>query len=156
MEFRRRGRFDATITLHDGRDFGIVRQGLAIRHRSLYDRLRALAEYDYSRRPDIVLILVPSVWERRRTATFCDWVYLRDCYVAVESRIVLERRDRRVWQETAGLFGHTYHTLEHVISRGTPSRRRRPLTASPERKRASLPHPERMVEDASGLRTQPL
>ena len=27
MEFHRRGRFDATITLYDGRNFGIVRQG---------------------------------------------------------------------------------------------------------------------------------
>ena len=51
VEFHRRGRFDATITLHDGRDFGVVRQGLALRRRSLYDRLRAIAEYDYSRRP---------------------------------------------------------------------------------------------------------
>ena len=54
VEFHRRGRFDATITLHDGRTFGIVRQGLALRRRSLYDRLRAIAEYDYSRRPGAV------------------------------------------------------------------------------------------------------
>ena len=52
VEFHRRGRFDATITLHDGRSFGVVRQGLALRRRSLYDRLRAIAEYDYTRRPD--------------------------------------------------------------------------------------------------------
>ena len=78
-----RGRFDATITLHDGRSFGVVRQGLALRRRSLYDRLRAIAEYDYTRRPDIVLILVPSVWERRLTEKFCERIYLRDCYVAV-------------------------------------------------------------------------
>ena len=39
VEFHRRGRFDATITLHDGRSFGVVRQGLALRRRSLYDRL---------------------------------------------------------------------------------------------------------------------
>ena len=25
VEFHRKGRFDATITLHDGRDFGVVR-----------------------------------------------------------------------------------------------------------------------------------
>ena len=31
VEFHRRGRFDATITLHDGRTFGVVRQGLALR-----------------------------------------------------------------------------------------------------------------------------
>ena len=36
VEFHRRGRFDAAITLHDGRSFGVVRQGLALRRRSLY------------------------------------------------------------------------------------------------------------------------
>ena len=50
VEFHRRGRFDATITLHDGDSFGVVRQGLALRRRSLYDRLRAIAEYDYGQR----------------------------------------------------------------------------------------------------------
>ena len=43
VEFHRRGRFDATVTLHDGRSFGVMRQGLALRRRSLYDRLRAIA-----------------------------------------------------------------------------------------------------------------
>ena len=89
-------RLAATITLHDGSDFGVVRQGLALRRRSLHDRLRALAKYDSSRRPDIVLILVPSVWKRRLTGRFCDRVYLRDFFIAVESRWALERRDRRV------------------------------------------------------------
>ncbi|MDE2861076.1 MAG: hypothetical protein OXL35_06265, partial [Chloroflexota bacterium] len=40
VEFHRKGRFDAVITLHDGRDFGVVRQGLGLRRRSLHDRLR--------------------------------------------------------------------------------------------------------------------
>ena len=44
VEFHRRGRFDATITLHDGRSFGVVRHGLALRRRSLYDWLRAIAD----------------------------------------------------------------------------------------------------------------
>ena len=70
VEFHRRGRFDATITLHDGRNFGVVRQGLALRRRSLYDRLRAIAGYDYTRRPDTILILVPSIWEERLTTRF--------------------------------------------------------------------------------------
>ena len=43
VEFHRRGRLDATITLHDGRSFGVVRQGRGLRRRSLYDRLRAIA-----------------------------------------------------------------------------------------------------------------
>ena len=86
VEFHRRGRFDATIILHDGRSFGVVRQGLALRRRSLYDRLRAIAEYDYTRRPDTILILTPSIWEERLTTRFCEERNLRDCFVAVESR----------------------------------------------------------------------
>ena len=144
VEFHRRGRFDATITLHDGRDFGVVRQGLALRRRSLYDRLRAIAEYDYSRRPDTVLILVPSVWEERLTTRFCEERNLDDCYVAVESRGALERRDRRLWCKTSWVIGSSFFTLEHVSSQGRPGRRR--STESPERKRASIPQPERMVE----------
>ena len=155
VEFYRRGRFDAVITLHDGRDFGVVRQGLALRRRSLHDRLRALAHYDSSRRPDVVLILVPSVWERRQTGRFCEGVYLTNFFIAVESRWVLERRDRRVWQENTGWIGNIYPTLEQVISRGTTGRRRRPLTASPERKRASLPQPEQMARDSPAFGLAP-
>ena len=97
VEFHRRGRFDATITLHNGRRFGVVRQGLALRRRSLYDRLRAIAEYDYSRRPGTVLVLVPSVWEERLTTRFCEDRNIPDCYVAVESGDALERRVLRLW-----------------------------------------------------------
>ena len=97
VECHRRGRFDATITLHDGRSFGVVRQALALMRRSLYDRLRAIAQYDYWRRPRTVLILTPSAWELRRTARFCINNDLRDCYVAVESRDALERQDLRHW-----------------------------------------------------------
>ena len=153
VEFHRKGRFDATITLHDGRSFGVVRQGLALRRRSLYDRLRAIAEYDYTRRPDTILILVPSVWEQRLTGRFCERIYLRDSYIAVESRDALELQDLRLWQQTTGLFGSTYHTLNHVSSQGSPGGR--PRTESPERKRASIPRPERMVEAASAFGITP-
>ena len=99
VEFHRPGCFDATITLHDGRGFGVARQSLALRRRSLYDRLRAIAEYDYSRRPDTVLILVPSVWEERLTTRFWEERKISDCYVAVKSRDALERRDQlRAWR----------------------------------------------------------
>ena len=111
VEFHRRGRFDATITLHDGRSFGVVRQGLALRRRSLYDRLRAIAEYDYTRCPDATLILTPSVWERRLTARICIDHNLHDCHVAVESRDALESRDLRLWCEPTWVFGSSYHTL---------------------------------------------
>ena len=153
VEFHRRGRFDATISLHDGRDFGVVRQGLALRRRSLYDRLRAIAEYDYSRRPDTVLILVPSVWEERLTMRFCEERNLDDCYVAVESRVALERRNRRLWCKTSWVVGSRFFTLEHVSSQGMPVRR--PFTESPERKRASIPNPERMIQAAPAFGISP-
>ena len=132
----------------------MVRQGLALRRRSLYDRLRAIAQYDYTRRPGTVLVLVPSVWELRRTARFCIEGNLHDCYVAVESRDALERRDLRLWCEPTGLFGLTYYTLETVTAHGSRGGGLR--TQSPERKRASLPRPERMAQGCAGLRHQPV
>ena len=152
VEFHRRGRFDATITLHDGRGFGVVRQGLALRRRSLYDRLRAIAGYDYTRRPSAVLILTPSVWEERLTTRFCERLNLDDCYVAVESRNALERRDLRLWHKYSWV-GSTYRTLEDVSSHGSPGGTR--STASPERKRASLPRPERMAQAAPAFGVSP-
>ena len=153
VEFHRRGRFDATITLHDGRSFGVVRQGLALRRRSLYDRLRAIAQYDYWRRPGIVLILVPSAWELRRTARFCINNDLRDCYVAVESRDALERWDLRLWCATSWVIGSSFFSLKGVISRSSP--RGGPRTQSPERKRASLPRPERTAQAAPAFGVSP-
>ena len=152
VEFHRRGRFDAAIILHNGRSFGVVRQGLALRRRSLYDRLRAIAEYDYSRRPGTVLVLVPSVWEERLTTRFCDDRNIQDCYVAVESRDALARRDLRLWHKYSWV-GSTYRTLEDVSAHGSPGGRR--STASPERKRASLPRPERMAKAAPAFGVSP-
>ena len=116
VEFHRRGRFDATFTLHNGRSFGVVRQGLALRRRSLYDRLRAIVEYDYSRRPGTMLVMVPSAWEQRLTDGFCLNLDLRDYYVAVESREALEGWDRRLWLSSNWLFGRSHYTLEQVVS----------------------------------------
>ena len=145
VEFHRRGRFDATITLHDGRSFGMVRQSLALRRRSLYDRLRAIAEYDYTRRPDTILVLTPSVWEQRLTTRFCMELNLEGSYVGEESRDVLERRDSHVWQKTSGLFSGSYYTLDFVSSQGTSGKL---YTEPPSRKRASIPQPEWMVQTA--------
>ena len=121
VEFHRRGRFDATITLHDARSFGVVRQGLALRRRSLYDRLRAIAEYDYTRRPDTVLVLVPSVWEERLTTRFCEDRNIRDCYLAVESRDALESRDLRLWRK----FSWGRQLVPHTEGRERPRQPRR-------------------------------
>ena len=141
------------MTLHDGRSFGVVRQGLALRRRSLYDRLRAIAEYDHTRRPETVLVLVPSVWEERLTTKFCDDRNIDDCYVAVESRDALERRDLRIWCSTSWVIGSRYFSLEGVVSRNTPGGG--PRTQSPERKRASLPRPECMAQAAPAFGVSP-
>ena len=146
VEFHRRGRFDATIILHDGRSFGVVRQGLALRRRSLYDRLRAIAGYDYTRRPEATLILTPSVWELRLTTRFCINLNLLDCFVAVETRDALERRDLRLWCEPTWVFGRSYRTLKDVRAHGSPGAGLR--TESASGKRASLPRPERMAQAA--------
>ena len=153
VEFHRRGRFDATITLHDGRSFGVVRQGLALRRRSLYDRLRAIAEYHYTRRPGTVLILTPSVWEQKLTTRFCMELNLEDSYVGVESRDTLERRDIHVWKKTSGLFSGSYYTLDFVSSQGGPGGALH--TESPERKRASIPNPEQMIQAAPAFGISP-
>ena len=153
VEFHRKDRFDATITLHDGRSFGVVRQGLALRRRSLYDRLQAIAEYDYRRRPDTVLVLVPSVWEERLTTRFCEERNLDDCYVAVEYRGALERLDRRLWCKTSWVVGSRFFSLKGVISRSNAGGG--PRTQSPERKRASIPQPDRMVETAPAFGISP-
>ncbi len=133
VEFHRRGRFDATITLHD--------------------RLRAIAEYDYTRRPDTILILTPSIWEQRLTTRFCEERNLRECFVAVESRDALERRDLRLWCCTSWVICSRFFTLEAVSSHGSPGGR--PRTESPERKRASIPNPERMAQAAPAFGVSP-
>ena len=153
VEFQRRGRFDAVITLHNGRSFGVVRQGLALRRRSLYDRLRAIAEYRYNRRPSVVLVLVPSPWEQRLTDEFCLNADLRDYFVAVEHRQTLEERERLDWISSNWVIGRMYRTLEQVVSQADSGGRFQP--EAPERKRASLPDPERMVRSSPAFGLSP-
>ena len=150
VDFQRRGRFDAVITRHDGRSFGVVRQGPALRRRSLYDRLRAIAEYGYGyrRRPGTALVLTPSVWEQGLTTRFCERLNIDDCYVAVESPESLEDRNSTPgtmprgssaacptpWSSSALAAARTGDRLQSRRSasgrrcptRGTWSRRRRP------------------------------
>jgi len=153
VEFHRRGRFDAVVTLHNGRSFGVVRQGLALRRRSLYDRLRAIAEYRYNRRPSVVLVLTPSPWEQRLTDEFCLNADLRDYFVGVERRETLEGWERLDWISSNWVIGRMYRTLEQVVSQTEPGGRFHP--EAPERKRATLPDPERMVRSAPAFGLSP-
>ena len=153
VDFHQRGRFDAVITLHNGLSFGVVRQGPALRRRSLYDRLRAIAEYGYRRRPGTVLVLTPSVWEQRLTTRFCMDLNIDDCYVAVESREALEAWNSNAWRYASWVFGSLPYSLEFISTRGSPNRGR--FTEPPERKRASLPDTEQMVSSAPAFGLTP-
>lgn len=50
VDLHRRGRFDDVITRHDGLSFGVVRQGPALRRRSLYGRVGRIRELKYQNR----------------------------------------------------------------------------------------------------------
>ena len=94
---------------------------------------------------------MPSVWERRLTERFCDQLNLRDFFIAVESRDALEGRGR-LWRHPTGL-GTSHHDLESISTEGRTGRVR--LTEPPERKRASLPDPERMAKAAPAFGVHP-
>ena len=96
---------------------------------------------------------MPSVWELRRTARFCEERNLDDCYVAVESKDALERRDRRLWRCTSCVIGSSFFSLNGMISRNSPGGG--PATQSPERKRTSIPNPERMAQAAPAFGVSP-
>ena len=96
---------------------------------------------------------MPSVWEERLTTRFCGNRNLRDCFVAVESRDALEKRDLRLWCCTSWVIGSRFFSLGAISSRASPGGG--PRTESPERKRASLPRPERMVKGAPAFGVSP-
>lgn len=66
--------------------------------------------------------------------------------VAVRSRRALGDRNSKVRRYTSRFFGSLPYSLEFISLRGSPNRG--PFTEPPERNRASLPDPERMVASA--------
>ncbi len=64
----------------------------------------------------------------------------------MESRDALEGRDLRLWCCTSWVIGSRFFSLETISSHSSAGGA--PRTESPERKRASLPRPERMVQAA--------
>ena len=96
---------------------------------------------------------MPSVREERLTTRFCEERNIPDCYVAVEPRDALARRDLRLWCCTSWVIGSSYFSLKAVGSRNSPGGG--PRTQSPERKRASLPRPERMAQAAPAFGLSP-
>ena len=73
--------------------------------------------------------------------------------MGVECRDTLEEWDRRTWISSNWVVGRTYRTLEQVVSQSDPGGRF--PWETPERKRASLPDPERMVRAAPTFGVSP-
>ncbi len=71
----------------------------------------------------------------------------------MESRDAIERRDLRLWCCTSWVIGSQFFSLKGVISRASPGRR--VSAESPERKRASIPNPERMAQAAPAFGLSP-
>ncbi len=66
VEFHRRGRFDATLTLSGGRSVGILRQGPTLPSANLRYRLRTLENLPSKQRPMVTLVLTHSDHATRR------------------------------------------------------------------------------------------
>ena len=124
-----------------------------MRRRSPYDRLRAIAGYRHNRRPSVVLVLVPSPWEQRLNDELCLNAELRDYYVGLERRQTLEAWDRTAWISSNWVIGRIYRTLEQVVSEIDTGGSFHP--EAPERKRASLPDPDRLVRAAPAFGLSP-
>ena len=71
----------------------------------------------------------------------------------MESRDALARRDLRLWCCTSWVIGSSFFSLKGVVSRSSPGGG--PRTQSPERKRASIPRPEQMVQSAPAFGVSP-
>ena len=54
------------------------------------------------------MVLVPSIWKERLKTRLCYDRNIDDCYVAVESRDALERRDRRLWRSASCVIGSRF------------------------------------------------
>ena len=145
VEFYRKGRFDAMITMEDGRHVGVVRQGRALKRARLNERLRAIHEDEYPRRPGTVLILTPSAWERDTAIRYWRAKAFQGGYVAAESSDALASRELSVWGRIDSVTGGV-RTLAEVVAESNPGEER--PAASPARKRSSIPAPERMVREA--------
>ena len=147
VTFYRKGHIDAMITLADGGRFAVVRQGRALRRARLNDHLRAIHEYEYPRRPDVVLVLTPSAWERDLTTQYWMAKAFQGGYVAVESEDSLTRHDLPVWSRVKSVIGGVC-SLAEVLAETSLGDHQQPAVSS-ARKRASMPDTEDMVRAAA-------
>ena len=143
VEFYRKGSLDAVITLRDGRTFGVMRRGRALRPRSWRDRV--MHHWLREQSTDGLLMLVPSPWEILMVMRWSDSHVLPFGHIAAESADALTDPDSRVWQDIETGTGRLT-TLRKIVAkiRGDG----RSPAASPARSRASLPDPGLMALQA--------
>ena len=143
VQFCRKGTLDAVITLRDGRTFGVMRRGRALRPRSWRDRVMRYWQHEQS--TDGLLVLVPSPWEILMVLRWGESHVLPYGHIAAESAGALTDPDSRAWQDIATATGRLT-TLRKVVA-NTRGDGRYPA-ASPARSRASLPDPDLMAQPA--------
>ena len=149
ITFHRKGALDATITRYDGRSFGVVRQGRALRRRSLYIRLMRLWRYEHD--TSALLVITPTPWEASIVANWGASRGYSDAFVVAESEVALTSRDRRVWLRVSSVIGDVC-TLSEVIAESRAYDKS--PAGSPSRRRATLPDPDALIAAAAtfGLR----
>ena len=143
VQFYRKGTLDAVLTLRDGRTFGVMRRGRALRPRSWRDRV--MHHWLRERSTDGLLTLVPSPWEILMVMRWGEGYVLPYGHIAAESTGALTDPDSRVWQDIATGTGRLT-TLRKIVT-NTHGDGRCPAT-SPARSRASLPDPGLMAQQA--------
>lgn len=143
VQFYRKGTLDAVITLRDGRTFGVMRRGRALRPRSWRDRV--MHHWLREQSTDGLLMLVPSPWEILMVLRWGESHVLPYGHIAAESAEALTDPDSRVWQDIETGTGRLT-TLRKIVAkiRGDG----RSPAASPARSRASLPDPGLMAQQA--------
>ena len=139
IEFHRKGILDAVLTLCDGRTFGVMRRGRALRPKSWRDRVMHF--WHAGQNVDEMLFLVPSPWERSMVVRWGTEAVVPAGYIAAEAPAALTDPNRHVWKPAEG---GEETTLASIVAQ-TEASDRCPA-ASPARKRSTVPDPDRMVQ----------
>ena len=149
VEFRRSGRFDAILTLKDGRTIGVVRQGLVGPRSSIQRRLRSLARQSSRSGPANAVVLSPTLWDANVNRGYVSGDEGPRTHVFVESEALLLGRDTGEPAQARTEDRPAWSTVEYLVSRGLRDDFL-PVTASPSRKRATIPDPGKLVAAQAG------
>ena len=149
VEFRRSGAYDAIVTLNDGRTIGLVRQGLLGPRRSIQWRMRSLNKQSPQSGPANAVVLSPTAWDANVNTSYIHKGEGPRTHVLVETEPLLHGQDAGE-QAQAKISGNSkWSTVDYLVKRGI-SNSVLPVSASPSRKRSTIPDPEEMVAAQAG------